>query len=215
MANNLIGAPVANATSYKLFKKNGSNYTEVASANVQLTNLEFTNDGYYDFDGKWHIDQGYGARSTDFIPLTALANDSDGYCLRYLEPMENTYPKVVFFSKNFTFMGAADIYALQAGNASATTFTVDQIKATMTGANATGAAYAVFISGWDDDYSGANDSVTIKGIYFNLDEVSGLASGTTHSLVVQAIGEGGTDVNGDGIIYTDSGYSNAVTWTKA
>ena len=217
MANNLIGAPVANATAYKLFKKNGSNYTEVASAGVQLTKLKFTNEGYYDYEGKWYIDQGIGARSTDFIPLTALANDSDGYCLRYLEPGAPEYPKAVFFSKNFTFMGAASIYVLQMGNETATAFTVDQIKNSMSDmeVNAAGAAYVVFISGRGDDYSGANDSVTIKGIYFNLDEVQGLASGTTHSLVVKAIGEGGTDINGDGIIYTDSGYSNAVTWTKA
>ena len=214
MANNLIGAPVANATAYKLFKKNGSNYTEVASAGVQLTKLKFTNDGYYDYTGKWYINQSFGIKSTDFIPITALANDTDGYCLRYLEAMETGYPKVAFFSKNFTFMGAAGVDILQGGNTSATAFAVERITVARDEV-APGAAYAVFVSGPADDYAGANDSVTIKGIYFNLDEVSGLASGTTHSLVVQAIGEGGTDLNGDGIIYTDSGYSNAVTWTKA
>lgn len=214
MANNLIGAPVANATAYKLFKKNGSNYTEVASATVQLTKLKFINDGYYDSTGKWYINQSSGVKSTDFIPITALANDTDGYCLRYLETMETAYPKVAFFSKNFTFMGSAGVDILQGGNTSATAFAVERIMVARDEV-APGAAYAVFMSGTVDDYAGANDSVTIKGIYFNLDEVSGLASGTTHSLVVQAIGEGGTDINGDGIIYTDSGYSNAVTWTKA
>lgn len=214
MANNLIGAPVANATAYKLFKKNGTNYTEVASANVQLTKLKFTNDGYYDSTGKWYINQSLGVKSTDFIPITALANDTDGYCLRYLEAEETPYPKVAFFSKNFTFMGSAGVDILQGGNTSATAFAVERITVARDEV-APGAVYAVFMSGTVDDYAGANDSVTIKGIYFNLDEVSGLASGTTHSLVVQAIGEGGTDINGDGIIYTDSGYSNAVTWTKA
>lgn len=217
MANNLIGLPVENATAYKLFKKNGTNYTELATAGVQPTKLKFTNEGYYDYDGKWHINQGSGVKSTDFIPITALADDTDGYCLRYLEPGAPEFPKAVFFSKNFTFMGAASIYVLQAGNESATSFTAQQIKTAMGDmeVNAVGAAYVVFTSGRGDDYLGANDSATIKGIYFNLDEVQGLASGTTHSLVVQAIGEGGTDLNGDGIIYTDSGYSNAVTWTKA
>ena len=215
MANNLIGAPVANATGYRLLKKSGNTYQEVASTDVKLTKLKFTNEGYYDMSGKWYIDeQGLGVKSTDFVPITSLSNDTDGVCLRYLEADVTPWPKVAFFSTNFTFIGAAGVDTLQGSNTTQTSFSVERILVARDEV-APGAVYAVFSSGAYDDYGGANDSVTIKGIYFNLDEVSGLASGTTHTLVVQAIGEGGTDINGDGIIYTDSGYSNAVTFTKA
>ena len=213
MANNIIGAPIAHATAYKLLKKSGSDYQELATAEAKLTNLGFTNDGYYDYDGNWYISAETGIKSTDFIPIYALANDTDGYCLRYLEAMETAHPKVAFFSSNFTFMGSAGVDILQDGNTSATAFAVERITIARDEV-APGAAYAVFISGTADDYAGANDSVTINGIYFNLDEITSLGTGT-HTLVVQAIGEGRTDVNEDGIIYIDSDYSNAVTFTKS
>lgn len=56
--------------------------------------------------------------------------------------------------------------------------------------------------------SGLNGSwvCKTKDIFFRLDDIEGLPSGTTYRLAVEAFGEGGYDLNGDGVIYTNSPY---------
>lgn len=196
MATFVKGIGVENATAYKLFKKNGDQYTEIATAEPQKVNIDFNIEGYVSADGVDYPND--NVKHTTFIPISLLVDDEDGYCLRYLNYENEGYPKILFYDSSYNVVAT-----INAEQIATDTVTAKWIK-DKAAQKAPTATYVIFNSALN---APLKDYVTVNGIFFELDNyASVLPAGQKHYLVAKAIGEGDVDLNGDGVIYQDSDY---------
>ena len=112
-------------------------YADIKNTDTTYTTLLFDSKGYYDFDGNFVSSD--SVKSTVHIPISSLADDTDGYCARYFDWSIDAYPKAVFFS------GDTFIRGLKADSFGTEKFTAAQIKA-VAERNAPNATHVVFNS---------------------------------------------------------------------
>ena len=200
MSTFVKGNAIANAKKYWLYKKDNDNYSLVAAHYCGLHTDAFMFNAYIGSGGKFY--EGGGSICTDFIHVDSLANDSDtNVCARLYSDADVPSKPIVVFYKNFgdytsyvTSLTFEDIGFVGNG------LSAEYIKSV---AKNYGASYVVFCSKQE---SGTWVCFT-KDIFFCLDDYADrLPTGQTHYLVVKAIGEGGEDLDGDGVIYADSEY---------
>lgn len=195
MAVVVKGNPIPNALSYSLHKKVGDDYEFIA--NQQIGKIDLFEPGGIDSNGQ--PDESDRNR-TSFIHVSQLVDDPSVHkCVNTgMFIPESTHPVVIFYCRNnyssfrtyLTYDDLSDVGS-----------TAEKIKEY---ARKQGANFVIFcfesqaLSPW---VNLTND------IFFNLDAYeNALTAGQTHQLVVKAIGEGDTDIDGDGIIYEDSEY---------
>ncbi len=195
MATFVKGAAIPNAREYGLYKKVGETFESVAFRTKGRDENIFIVDGYIDSQGR--LQEGHAeACYTNFIHVDALENEPISGACFYVSPTSSV--KAVNFYEDAdetTFVGAMPYDDTMLG-----THGVYDVKYC---AEAFGAKYIRF-SGLADEQ---NFVCFTNNIFFALDQYKDkLPKGETHHLVVQAIGEGGVDLDGDGVIYADSDY---------
>lgn len=187
------GAAIEGAKSYKLFKVADDQYTDIGEQVIGKQNEGFTK-GYVDSTGAFVNDENIGWKRTDFIHIDQLA-DIGGACVMLTPDTTSStnYSVANFYTDNdaSTFVGSLSYNDMNSvGFKAADVAYYAQTK---------NAKYVVFASRWQSAESlWAN---LTDAIFFCLDEYADiLTAGESHTLVVQAIGDGDS--------YEDSDYSN-------
>ena len=189
------GAAVENAKSYKLLKVVNDQYTDIGEQSIGKQTDGFTN-GYVDSNGAFVNDENIGWKRTGFIHIDKLA-DVDGACVMLTPDSDSTinYCVANFYADDDagTFVGG-----LTYSDMNSVGFTAADV---VYYAESKNAKYVVFSCRWQG--TGSLWVNLTDAIFFCLDEYADiLTAGESHTLVVQAIGDGDN--------YEDSDYSNEV-----
>ena len=218
MATFVRGNAIPNATAYKLLKKNSDGtYTEIATKNISNGSLNYEYAGRLDSDGDIVADGSvYIWKRSEFINIEDLENGSDGWCVWVENTSQNAVEIKAEFYEPSGYNGKNCVGYIRYEGKEGTPLTAEEIKSIA--ANFPTAKWIVFYL--DFSSPDAKDIIHVTtSINFALDNYKDkLAAGENHLLVVQAIGEGGVDTDGDGVIWKDSEYclgedGNPLTYT--
>ena len=207
MAKFVRGIGIENATAYELYKKNGDNYEFVARK--YIGKRDCNGYSYAITQSGWLIGSTISTTS-GMIDVTDFdENNNTKEALKISKPTDyrSEYLACAFYKTKNTnsFVGG---YTWNAFNLHLTIgtkiFTGKKIAEL---AKSLGANYVRFCGAPTNGEENPFWIYTPNKINFRLDEyTSKLPEGETHQLVVKALGEGGVDLNGDGVIYEDSEY---------
>lgn len=191
------GNAVENVKYYKLLSVTDAQYTDIGEQRIGKQTDGF-NRGYVADNGAFVNDETSGWKYTEFIHIDKLA-DVDGACVMLTPDSDNIGRYVAnFYADDDTSMFVG---GLTYNDMNSIGFTAADV---VYYAQSKNAKYVVFSSRWQ-----SAESLWVNltnAIFFCLDEYpSSISSGKSHTLVVQAIG--------DGDIYEDSDYSNEVVYT--
>lgn len=182
------GAAIPNATAYNLMKKTGDAYHTIA---IQPVNKSLAIDyGYITSEGIPGGEMKYGF--SDFINVDSLPKTEGILSFSGVVTVSS------YGSEDYSdFLGIQSVGSgsLEGGNATGVTVDAATLKSYSNNVK------FIVLSGEK------TMSMSYSEIFFCLDDYADLLpAGQTHHLVVKAIGEGGVDLDGDGIIYSDSDY---------
>lgn len=129
-------------------------------------------------------------RRTDYIPISCLTNDVNGYCVGlFKEDSSAVLPgyKIAFYDNDLKFLGGAYYSDIQEGEETEVYLTVEEIEKLAPD----GSVYAIFSSRTTDGYFGEKDVVSVGGVYIPLLNTRLDKPVITGDLLsVQAVGDG-------------------------
>lgn len=208
MATFVKGNAIENAVEYELYEKTeddkyslvtyapcGKNYTFFDKVGLHGTHID--DDGNLTYDGSEEDDC-----CTWFIHVDDLVDDeTTGICVSIHPNYDHSNWIAVAYYRGCTDYGTIFGGGMAFNNQDYVGWHAEDIRYMAASYNA---KYVVFYSKRDPS-NGINPWVnTRKDIMFRPDDYN-LPQGV-HQLVVKAIGEGGVDLDGDGVIYEDSDY---------
>lgn len=191
------GDAVANATSYELYEKVTTGDSVLVDVNL-VAESDYKNDGFYRPAGTLGTSTAYA-----YTDLISVAECTQVTIHAYIKTV--SVAPVVWFDANQEYISGETLTAEQAVGEFTATYDVPD-----------GAVYAVFSK---QDYASLDVAVTAKKYEVSNTEVSYnlLAAATAIDFEVSALGLGAGDhvlvVKAKAAGYTDSSYSNEVTYT--
>lgn len=203
------GNAVPHAVSYTLYKRNGAEYAPIVTklSGKRKSSIFRRGEGI-DYRGNVTVvtDPDIHVCRTNMINVSDLADDENGVCALIM-PLEadvtSNFGALCFYSKENDFSSAVQVIPYNDIGYYVGNFTAENFKAK---AKEWGAKYVAFCSNSDNEdvnFVNFHTDINIK-----LDDIEStlLPEGQSHSLVVEA--------DGDGIEYEDSYYSNEVVWNR-